>query len=87
MATYSTNIILKDALISDYNLLATELRQASFLLSSSAIPVEKASPTDLSALFTSHGKNVLEVVKKVQYAAEKTGKLFSFTVIKNKITV
>ncbi len=87
MTTYSTNITLHNALASDYKVLESELKQLSFLPAGTPVwKFKKASlPLVKSALFEGKGDGVLDVTGKILNAARKTGKVFSFTIIKDKI--
>lgn len=85
MPTYTTKIHLQDANERDYSILNAELSQRSFATSfrsnkSSTSSSQGRSPVD----FIRQGNVIQEVIDDIIYAAQKTGKKFSFTVIKNK---
>ncbi len=86
MPTYTANIQLQDALVQDYALLNKELRQRSFSSSANAEWQELGDSVPyLNAVnFRREGSLIQEVVTDLVVAAKKTGKPFSFTVLKEK---
>jgi hypothetical protein len=86
MPNYITKIKLQDAAEQDYNLLITELKQRSFSTYSEGAPkISKSAFSQLSAShFIRKGNIIQEVIDDVLSAARRTGKKFSFTIIKDK---
>jgi len=87
MALYRTNIVLHNAANTDYLLLDQELKSQQFSpeQNQQAEDANKNSGTFLRIRYFREGNLALqEVVDEVKRAASKTGKEFSFTVLKNK---
>jgi hypothetical protein len=86
MTTYSTNITLHDAFPRDYITLESELKRLSFAPAGKSVwKFKKADqPFEKAALFTCQANELLDVTGRILNAARKTGKVFSFTVIKSK---
>ncbi|PVD51893.1 hypothetical protein DC498_12660 [Terrimonas sp.] len=87
MPSYRTNIELHHAATDDYLLLDKELRSHQFSPESKQqiADTAKSEKKYLRIRYIKEGNIALqEVVDNVKRAAAKTGKKFSFTVLKNK---
>ena len=78
ITTFIARIQLQQATVSDYKNLVAEMKKASFT-------PHKNLPSDATREFIFRGTRVLnDVMANVMKAAVKTGKKFSFTVMKEK---
>jgi hypothetical protein len=86
MPNYITKIKLQDAAEQDYDLLVTELKQRSFTAhGGAASEISRPAFSQLSAgHFIRKGNIIQEVIDDVLSAARRTGKKFTFTIIKDK---
>ena len=84
MPSYSAKIHLHAANAEAYYILNNELKNRSFISENNS-PATPDLPTESHPLqFIRQGNVIQEVVDHVLSAARKTGKEFSFTIIKNK---
>lgn len=85
MPLYRTNIVLHHAAKADYLVLDKELRLQHFSPEEKQQTTGKNEKTFLRIRYFREGNIALqEVVDDVKRAATKTGKQFSFTVLRNK---
>lgn len=87
MPLYRTNIVLHHAAKADYLLLDKELKSQQFSPEQDRKEInrDRNTGTFLRIRYFREGNLALqEVVNEVKRAATKTGKEFSFTVLKNK---
>jgi hypothetical protein len=86
MPTYRTNIVLHHAADDDYVLLDKELKSQHFSREKALPAIEAGNlPALLRTRYLREGNlGLQEVVAEVKRAAAKTGKKFSFTVLKNR---
>lgn len=87
MPLYRTNIVLHQAVKDDYLLLDKELRSQDFSPEQKQQnPTDEKNETSFLHIryFRSGNIAIQEIVDDVKRAASKTGRKFSFTVLKNK---
>lgn len=86
MPTFSTSIQLHNADEKDFQVLDRELKQNAFTSEKVLNHVNNAVDRFINAKYTKHGNHLIqEVIDGVLNAAQKTGKKFSFTVVKNRV--
>lgn len=87
MPTYSTTIQLHNADEQDFSVLDSELKKNAFTSDKKDVLsyVNNALDNFVNVKYIKHGNLLIqEVIDSVLNAAKKTGKKFSFTVIKNR---
>ncbi|MFT3750410.1 MAG: hypothetical protein QM768_18995 [Agriterribacter sp.] len=86
MPTYIANIQLQEALVKDYALLNGELEQRSFNAHTKTgwKHLNHSAPFTHTVNFIRRSEVIREVIADIKLAAQKTGKPFSFTVIKRR---
>jgi hypothetical protein len=85
MPLYTTQIKLQSATDSDYNRLSDELKKYSFKVCMDN-KSKKAASSEGSVILSTNQQTLFEVTSSVFSAASTTGKKFSFTVRREKVS-